>query len=394
MSKRNLIQKLTLGLLTGLSLAACSKAPLMMPPGAMQPYGRAPLQNMQTGLQAQAAAQIQVSFVKAYGRTAVENEAVSRRDPNSPGAILIRQIDAAKESLDGSFYDIDNADVVNAFLRARQRGVKIRLVTDSDNMTVKNSGPSGPPRPAITALQKAGIPVIDDKRSGIMHNKFLVIDGRKVWCGSTNLTDTSLYQHNNNALLLPSAKLAGLYTAEFERLFTQKVFGPNPPRPAQDPRVTIGQTQLEVYFSPRGGGQQAVIRELQNAKKRIIFMTFSLTDKTAGEIINQKAAAGLQVDGVFDSWLGASQYSLYSPMRNDGIGVSKDGNEALLHHKVIIVDDAVITGSYNYSANAENSNNENFLIIRNNPALTQAYLDEFARIKQVSHPGKPRPDVR
>ena len=57
---------------------------------------------------------------------------------------------------------------------------------------------------------------------------------------------------------------------------------------------------------------------------------------------------------------------------------------------MIIVDDTVIPGSYNYSANAENSNNENFLIIRNNPAVTRAYLEEFQRVQGVSRPGFPR----
>ncbi|MEZ0375174.1 MAG: phosphatidylserine/phosphatidylglycerophosphate/cardiolipin synthase family protein, partial [Candidatus Sericytochromatia bacterium] len=377
MSKKSIIRKLTLAALAAVGLSACSKAPLAggYPYPPMMAYGapRAPLSAMAAG------SGIQTFFVKAYGHSAAENEQAARRDPQGPAPQLIRVIDSAQQTLDGSFYDIDNADVVQALLRARQRGVRIRLTTDTDNLTAKNSGPQGPPREAIVALKQAGIPIVDDQRSGIMHNKFLVIDGQRVWTGSTNLTNTSLFQHNNNALLLNSPEMAATYSAEFERLFTQKIFGVNPPRQQIPNRFQIGQAQVEVYFSPRGGGQQAVLNELHNARQRIVFMTFSLTDKTAGEIIQQKAARGVKVDGVFDSWLGASQYSLYSPMRLDGIGVSKDGNEALLHHKVIIVDDTVITGSYNYSANAENSNNENFLIIRNAPAITQAYLDEFAR---------------
>ena len=69
------------------------------------------------------------------------------------------------------------------------------------------------------------MPVVDDKRSAIMHHKFLVVDGQAVWTGSTNLTPTSLYAHNNNALILQSAELADAYTTEFERLFVKKEFG-------------------------------------------------------------------------------------------------------------------------------------------------------------------------
>lgn len=395
MKRQSKFKQVFLGALAALSFAACNKAPLYpMAPGVqmgMQQNFRS-FANARSSV-SNSAGTLELSFVNAYGRSALENEQISRKDPNSPAAMLIRQIQSARKSLDGSFYDIDNEDIVKAFIAAKKRGVQVRIVTDSDNMTVKNTGPTGPARPAIVALQQAGIPVVDDKRSGIMHNKFLVIDGLRVWTGSTNLTNTSLYQHNNNALTLASPQLAASYTAEFERLFTYKIFGPNPPRQVPYPSVQIGTTQVNVYFSPRGGGQQAVLQELQSARQRILFMTFSLTDKTAGEIIQQKMAQGLQVEGVFDSWLGASQYSLFNPLKESGINVRKDGNEALLHHKVIIVDNTVITGSYNYSANAENSNNENFLIIKNAPEIAQAYIEEYQRIRRISRPGVAKPNL-
>lgn len=395
MKRQSKFKQVFLGALAALSFAACNKAPLYpMAPGVQMGMQ----QNFRSFANARSsvsnpAGTIELSFVNAYGRSALENEQISRKDPNSPAAMLIRQIQSARKSLDGSFYDIDNEDIVKAFIAAKKRGIQVRMVTDTDNMTAKNTGPTGPARPAIVALQQAGIPVVDDKRSGIMHNKFLVIDGLRVWTGSTNLTNTSLYQHNNNALTLVSPQLAASYTAEFERLFTHKLFGPNPPRQVPYPSVQIGTTQVNVFFSPRGGGQQAVLQELQSARQRILFMTFSLTDKTAGEIIQQKMAQGLQVEGVFDSWLGASQYSLFNPLKESGLNVRKDGNEALLHHKVIIVDNTVITGSYNYSANAENSNNENFLIIKNAPEIAQAYIEEYQRIRRISRPGVAKPSV-
>lgn len=337
---------------------------------------------------AQGSGKIKVHFVKSYQATIAENETITRRDPDGPAQALIRWIEGSRSTLDGSFYDIDSADVVNALLRARKRGVKVRLVTDTDNMTVKNGGPGAGPRTSIVQLQKAGIPVVEDKRSGIMHNKFLVIDKTVVWTGSTNLTDSSLYHHNNNALSLQSPEIVANYQGEFERLFTHKIFGPNPPRQVPYPVARVGSATVYTFFSPKGGGQNAVLQELQGARKNISFMTFSLTDKTAGSIIQQKLQQNVAVKGVFDTWLGAGRYSLFSPLQDAGVEVSKDGNEALLHHKVILVDDTVITGSYNYSANAENSNNENFLIIKNDAAVTKAYKDEFTRITNASRYNK------
>jgi phosphatidylserine/phosphatidylglycerophosphate/cardiolipin synthase-like enzyme len=392
----SLRKPLLAGLLAGFSLVACGRAPLPLS-AQMAPYGSISAPQMQAmrapTLQAQSAQTgIQVSFVKAYSRNTAQNELITRQDPNSPSAMLIRLIDSARKTLDGSFYDIDSKEVVDALIRAQRRRVRVRLVTDTDNLTAKGSGPQGPPRVAITELKKAGIPIVDDQRSGIMHNKFLVVDGQTVWTGSTNLTDSSLYNHNNNALSLQSTQLAASYSAEFERLFTQRIFGPNPARVSPPSRVKMGSATVDVYFSPRGGGQEAVLRELSSAKKRILFMTFSLTDKSAGDIIMAKQQQGVQIAGVFDSWLGASRYTLFNPLKDEGMDVRKDGNQALLHHKVIIVDDTVITGSYNYSNNAENSNNENFLIIRNAPAVTQAYIQEFERVRAVSKPGVVRED--
>ena len=66
-----------------------------------------------------------------------------------------------------------------------------------------------------------------------------------------------------------------------------------------------------------------------------------------------------------------------------------DGNEALLHHKTILADNTVITGSFNFSANADKTNNENMLIIENAPELASAYQQEYARVMQaakVNHP--------
>lgn len=318
------------GLLTAWVLTGCGQTPRVFAPH--QNYYPLPLQTLRaagTRTPSTQGAGIQVSFVKAYGKTIAENEQVTRRDTQGPGAMLIQMIDAARQTLDGAL----------------------------------NSGPSGPPRVAITALKQAGIPVVNDQRSGIMHHKFLVADRQAVWTGSTNLTDSSLFHHNNNALVLRSERLAASYQAEFERLFSQRVFGPNPPRQVPFPRVQIAGSTVDVY-------------------------------KTAGEIIATKQRQKVQIEGVFDSWLGTGQYSLFNPLKMDGLNVGKYGNEALLHHKVIIVDDTVITGSYNYSANAENSNNENFLIIRNNSALTQAYLEEFRRIQGISRAGKVRPDFK
>ena len=69
-------------------------------------------------------------------------------------------------------------------------------------------------------------------------------------------------------------------------------------------------------------------------------------------------------------------------MKEAGIPVIIDTSSGTMHHKVIIIDDeTVITGSYNFSKNAETRNSENLLIIKGNKEIARAYLDEFNRLK-------------
>jgi phosphatidylserine/phosphatidylglycerophosphate/cardiolipin synthase-like enzyme len=60
--------------------------------------------------------------------------------------------------------------------------------------------------------------------------------------------------------------------------------------------------------------------------------------------------------------------------------VRQDGNGGFLHHKVIIVDERyVITGSLNFSTRAEETNDENVIII-DNPDIARLYIEEFERV--------------
>lgn len=325
------------------------------------------------------------------------NEPKARANPFNTDKDLFRLIRRAKHHLDGAFYDIEELTVVDELIRAHERGVRVRLVTDSDNLVDKTD--PGKPREAIERLRAAGIPVVDDQRSAIMHHKFLVIDHHTVWSGSTNLTPTSLWRHNNNALTIRSTPIATAFSAEFERLFERHEFGSST-RLFATPVFTTDTAdgQVQAFFSPRGGGREAVVRELGRARRSIKFMTFSLTDQGIGDVMRFKAQAGVSVTGVFDRWLAAGAASLYPVFRQAKMKVFLDGNEALMHHKVIVIDQStVITGSYNYSENAEVNNNEAFFIFRGNRALATAYGEEFGRLLYAATHNHPpavkRPDA-
>ncbi len=324
--------------------------------------------------------QVTAFFNNAYKSLASENSQLGHDDPNNTDKYFFKAIDSSKQTLDLAFFDIDDPLATEMIINAHKRGVKIRVVTDSDNLKDKKDPTL--PRKAIEDLKAVGIEIKADKRSAFMHHKFMIIDNKSIWGGSMNPTTTSMYEHNNNGFYIESPELTKNYLLEFNRMFEKNSFG-NVDIIIPNPIVKVGNTEIKTLFSPRGGTQSAILSELKKATKNIKFMAFSFTEKNMGQIMVSKKAQGIDVEGVFDSCL-VDKYSNYSLLRANKIPVYKDGNQALLHHKTMIIDDeTVITGSYNFSNSAENSNNEDTIIVKSKEFAT-LYNKEYQRIKYAA----------
>ncbi len=326
-------------------------------------------------------------FNNAYKGLLSENEPIGRKDPKNPEKYFIGLIDSAKQTLDGAFYDIGDTDVVNAFIRAHKRGVKVRLVTDDANLKDKNN--PNVARQTILDLRAAGIEVKDDHREKLMHHKFMVVDNLTVWTGSLNLTTSSIYHHNNNCIMIRSPQLAANFNAEFKRMFEQGMFDVNP-HTIPNPEVNVSGISIRTFFSPGGGAAEAITNELKKAKKSIRFMAFSMTDKNMLQVMLEKKQAGLKVEGVFDNCL-IPQYSIFWDLKKGGIMSLRDGNQALMHHKVMIIDDeTVVTGSFNFSKSADLGNNENAIIVKH-AGLAKQYNGEYFKIRTAAFDNKNLP---
>ncbi|MFN8673135.1 MAG: phospholipase D-like domain-containing protein [Candidatus Sericytochromatia bacterium] len=320
------------------------------------------------------------SFNNAYKTTVAENDPISRKDPRNSDKYFVKLINSAKKTLDGAFYDIQDPDVTQAFINAHKRGVKVRLVTDDENLKDKQDPTKD--RQSIIDLKKAGIEVKDDKREKLMHNKFMVVDNTYVWTGSMNLTTSSMYHHNNNSIRIKSPELAQNFNAEFSRFWDQNLYGTNP-HTIPNQVVNVAGSSIRTFFSPGGGTNLAIVEELKKAKKSIKFMAFSMTHKDILAVMTEKKQAGLNVEGIFDECL-IPQYSIYFALKKANIFTRGDGNQALMHHKVMIIDDeTVITGSFNFSKSADEGNNENCLFIKS-PTLAKIYNSEYSRIKYAA----------
>jgi phosphatidylserine/phosphatidylglycerophosphate/cardiolipin synthase-like enzyme len=288
-----------------------------------------------------------------------------------PDAALAQAIREARLSVDAAIYHLNLWSVRDALIAAHQSGVKVRVVMESDNMDEVEA----------QDLVAAGIEVIGDRRESLMHNKFVVIDGSQVWTGSLNFTVNGAYYNDNNLVCVRSSRLAQNYTREFNEMFERDFFGDNVLDNTPYPSLTIDSSQVETYFSPDDDTADHIVELVRSAQKEIRFLAYSFTSDEIAEAMLERAAAGVQVSGVFEE----GQYysntgSEFDRLAAAGLDVRLDGNPRNMHHKVILIDNQiVILGSYNFSRNAEEFNDENTLIVHNAEMVAQ-FLTEFERV--------------
>jgi phosphatidylserine/phosphatidylglycerophosphate/cardiolipin synthase-like enzyme len=208
--------------------------------------------------------------------------------------------------------------------------------------------------------------------TGLMHNKFCVVNGTTVLTGSYNPTNDG-EQNQNNVLVITSYRLARNYEAEFAYLRSGSSRGP------MQHDGSISGTRVENYFCPEDACEAHVLAALRDAKSEVTFMTYSFTSNAIGSLLLNDERTGLVVQGICER----SQNNTFSEC--DKLRARWYTGTGLLHHKVFIIDrQTVITGSYNPTGNGNHANNENILIIHN-PAIAQLYLDEYNRLLAASN---------
>lgn len=336
-------------------------------------------------------------------------------------------IDSAKTSVDLNIYDLEHPRVAYALVRAKERGVQIRIVTDNQNRDDSREVDAE----MWKILGSAGITSIDDdgdiyremgniednnlvNAGADMHNKFAVIDYLSpsknddiVWTGSTNLTYTGAY-NTNNVVVIKDAEVAQVYIEEFNQMWGSDGAEPDPSRAVfhKDKRdvsqhiFDVNGIKIEIYFAPinRDKSKPSISDRLVNlikeeAQTDIKFQAFSITPNIPlSETMWEASSTGeIKLEGVIDP-------GFYSRYRNAGdIWGSPEARFAnrmilpaketrKLHHKVMLLDAenpdsndiaVVVTGSYNFSNNAEFNNDENILIIYSDEIAAQ-YAADFA----------------
>ncbi len=286
---------------------------------------------------------------------------------------LAAAIDSARLKVDVAIYSLSLNSIRDALIHAHNRGVQVRMVMESENLD--NSDPQ--------RIKDAGIPILGDRREGLMHDKFVVIDNSEVWLGSMNFTDSGGYTDNNNLIRIRSVKMAENYTKEFEEMFLDDKFGPDVAAETPNPLVTIDGTPIEVYFSPDDGVQARLVDLVNSANRSIYFMAFSFTADEIGDAVRSRAREGVRVAGVMEGeQVNSNAGTEFDAFQQAGLDVLRDGNNGQMHHKVMIIDEnTIIFGSYNFTNSAETRNDENLIVVFNE-GIASRFMEEFQRVYQ------------
>jgi phosphatidylserine/phosphatidylglycerophosphate/cardiolipin synthase-like enzyme len=378
--------------------------------------------------------------------------------------ILIGEINQAKKSIDMAVQEIRLPRIAKALQEKQAKGVRVRVVLENlyrrphssyseaeiqtledreqvrvreglrlidgdhnQDITPKEIAEND----ALVILSNANIPVIDDtadgsKGTGLMHHKFVVIDGKQVILTTANFTPSDIHgdlansqsRGNANSLLnLKNAELAQSYSEEFNLLWgdgpggkPDSLFGGNKPyRPAKT--VRVGGHRVEVQFSPLSKTQPwsqstngLIAQHLSEVKHSLDFALFVFSDQGVVDAI-APLQSHTTIRGLIDAGFIFRPYSEALDMMGLSLGGDcKTGNRPwqtplttigfpelppgdLLHHKFAVLDkQKVIVGSHNWTEAANHNNDESILVI-DHAGVAAHYGREFDRLYPTAHLG-------
>lgn len=124
-------------------------------------------------------------------------------------------------------------------------------------------------------------------------------------------------------------------------------------------------TEAAVFFSPNGGAENAIVRSIDSAKSRIRMQAFLFSNKEITGALIRAHQRGVKVDVIIDKKMPKKKPNTTEDLIEAGVPTFFDTAHRTAHDKIIIVDDdIVLTGSFNFVKVAETKNGENLLISR------------------------------
>ena len=135
---------------------------------------------------------------------------------------------------------------------------------------------------------------------------------------------------------------------------------------------------VEVFFSPHGGCTEAVVREIKRARREVLVQAYSFTSQPIAQALIEAKTRGVEVLVLLDHSNEGEAHSELPLLIEQGLAPLLDAHHPIAHNKVMVLDrHTVITGSFNFTHQAETENAENLLILRHHVALARTYQAQF-----------------
>jgi phosphatidylserine/phosphatidylglycerophosphate/cardiolipin synthase-like enzyme len=139
-----------------------------------------------------------------------------------------------------------------------------------------------------------------------------------------------------------------------------------------------GQSDLACYFSPEGGCTEAVVAEIEAARQTILVQAYSFTSTPIAKALVDAHTRGVQIAVILDKSNRTDRYSAADFVQHAGIPTYIDAEHAIAHNKIMLIDGrTILTGSFNFTKQAEKNNAENLLVIKDRPDMFGKYYANF-----------------
>jgi len=257
----------------------------------------------------------------------------------------------ANHSLYVDTYSLSDEDVID-LLKEKADQVETHLSYDSH---------------ATPPLPKANWELDVHKTSGLMHRKILVVDKKRTYLGSANLTSASLRLHENLCV--------GFYSSELSEFFAKKT--------APFASFLIHDQKIDAYLMPEDKKRALhdLIQQIDLAKKRIFISIFTFTHPELLKAVISAKERGVKVDVAIDAYNAAgSSQKVISSLEKAKVPIYSHHQWQLFHNKWAVIDDVLVTGSANWTIAGFTKNKECFIILS---PLTEEQKKFFRSIKKI-----------
>ena len=144
--------------------------------------------------------------------------------------------------------------------------------------------------------------------------------------------------------------------------------------------ATANVGESEAFFSPGESCRNVIIQQINSAIRNLKICVFTISDDRITDSIFAAHRKGVDIKVITDNDKSLDLGSDIARLVQSRIVVKMDDTPNHMHHKFIIVDDqTVITGSYNWTQSAARFNQEN-LILTKEAVLVKSFLVEFDRL--------------